>query len=159
MVNTSPHRASPSPLKQDTLKVAHGRVSGLLTKKLKTSSGNRRNFGGRVFPKASIRKLVAKGSVERSSKNVYKYIDHKLFNMIQKIMSDACAITVTGRGTGGLMKNRTIKERHMVKALSRYHGSFGLASDDARMYTNVSRSKKLSPKTKKEKKAVKKEEK
>ena len=101
--------------------VQHARVSASPKKGPKPA---RRDFKGRVFPKASIRKLVHKANIARMAygpidhgfaadpdKDTYGYIDQKVFAK-----------------KGG---KRIIKERHMLKALARY-GGLGLASAEGR---------------------------
>lgn len=104
----------------------------------------RRDFGGRVFPKASIRKLAHKANVKRISfgpvdehgastdamKDAYTYIDQKIFTIMENALYDAIAIAAAAKGSGK-GDRRIIKERHMIKALER-HGGLGLGSIDGR---------------------------
>jgi hypothetical protein len=104
---------------------------------------HRRDFKGRVFPKASIRNLARKANVSRmaygpstdgvaedSQKDTYGYVDRKVFAIMENVLYDAIAIAnatkKSGKGKGCI-----IKERHVLKALHRY-GGLGLGTADAR---------------------------
>jgi hypothetical protein len=109
----------------------------------------RRDFYGRVLPKASIRKLVHKANIARMAygptehgyaqdpdKDTYSYIDQKVFSIMENVIYDAVAIAAAAKkGQTKKGGKRIIKERHMLKALSRY-GGLGLSSEEARRYTH-----------------------
>ena len=122
--------------------VQHARVSASPKKGPKPA---RRDFKGRVFPKASIRKLVHKANIARMAygpidhgfaadpdKDTYGYIDQKVFAIMENVIYDAIAIThAAKKGKSKKGGKRIIKERHMLKALARY-GGLGLASAEGR---------------------------
>ena len=105
----------------------------------------RRDFKGRVLPKASIRKLAHKANISRMAygptehglaadpdKDTYGYIDQKVFAIMENVLYDAIAIAhAAKKGATKKGGKRIIKERHMLKALERY-GGLGLASAEGR---------------------------
>ena len=121
----------------------HAAATTAATHKSKKSKGSR-NMHGRIFPKASIRTLIAKEGVCRvaaaptkahrlgekafaakvAGQDTYAYVDQKLFLIMEKVLHDAEHIAAAS-------KMGTIKERHIIKALEPF-GAIGLASEAAR---------------------------
>ena len=104
----------------------------------------RRDFKGRVFPKASLRALARKANIarlaygpsadgvaENPEKDTYGWIDQYTFNILENILYDAITIADATKKSSASCSGRIIKERHMIRALER-HGGLGLGSIEGR---------------------------
>ena len=105
----------------------------------------RRDFGGRVFPKAAIRALARKANIRRMSfgvpdahgvipddKDTYGFIDRKTCSIMENVLYDAITIAhAMKKSSKNKHGGHIVKERHMLKALER-HGGIGMGTIEGR---------------------------